>query len=215
MKLHMKLRTRLFLGFSALMTVALLGLMLALVSVMQMAKSQERLIGDNFTAIELNQQMRHALGNMLLGRMHAETDVALLEREQAKFEALLEQRLGESTSAEQERDLREISAAFARFVEQLTVPHSADWTTADDQALGDAFSAVRERLLEVQNRAYQHIREMEEHSRDRAILLAGVLGLTGVAVLLIGFITAHGFARRFAATSTLPCRARRSPSCPR
>jgi len=197
MKLHMKLRTRLFLGFSALMTVALLGLMLALVSVMQMAKSQERLIGDNFTAIELNQQMRHALGNMLLGRMHAETDVALLEREQAKFEALLEQRLGESTSAEQERDLREISAAFARFVEQLTVPHSADWTTADDQALGDAFSAVRERLLEVQNRAYQHIREMEEHSRDRAILLAGVLGLTGVAVLLIGFITAHGFARRF------------------
>ncbi|MBD3735443.1 MAG: PAS domain-containing protein [Pseudomonas balearica] len=197
MKLHMKLRTRLFLGFSALMTVALLGLMLALVSVMQMAKSQERLIGDNFTAIELNQQMRHALGNMLLGRMHAETDVALLEREQAKFEALLEQRLGESTSAEQERDLREISAAFARFVEQLTVPHSADWTTADDQTLGDAFSAVRERLLEVQNRAYQHIREMEEHSRDRAILLAGVLGLTGVAVLLIGFITAHGFARRF------------------
>ena len=77
MKLHMKLRTRLFLGFSALMTVALLGLMLALVSVMQMAKSQERLIGDNFTAIELNPQMRHALGNMLLARMHAETDVAL------------------------------------------------------------------------------------------------------------------------------------------
>ena len=43
MKLQMKLRTRLFLGFSALMTVALLGLLLALVSVMQMAKSQEQL----------------------------------------------------------------------------------------------------------------------------------------------------------------------------
>ena len=40
MKLQMKLRTRLFLGFSALMTVALLGLLLALVSVMRMARAR-------------------------------------------------------------------------------------------------------------------------------------------------------------------------------
>ncbi len=43
----MKLRTRLFLSISALITVALLGLMLGLVSVMQMAKPQESLISDN------------------------------------------------------------------------------------------------------------------------------------------------------------------------
>ncbi len=41
MKLAMKLRTRLFLSISALITVALLGLMLGLVSVMQMAETQE------------------------------------------------------------------------------------------------------------------------------------------------------------------------------
>lgn len=41
MKLAMKLRTRLFLSISALITVALLGLLLGLVSVMQMAKTQE------------------------------------------------------------------------------------------------------------------------------------------------------------------------------
>jgi len=66
MKLQMKLRTRLFLGFSALMTVALLGLLLALVSVMQMAKSQEQLIRDNFSIIEINQQLRQTLGNHLI-----------------------------------------------------------------------------------------------------------------------------------------------------
>jgi NtrC-family two-component system sensor histidine kinase KinB len=41
MKLAMTLRTRLFLSISALITVALLGLILGLVSVMQMAKTQE------------------------------------------------------------------------------------------------------------------------------------------------------------------------------
>ena len=42
MKLAIKLRTRLFLSISALITVALLGLLLGVVSVMQMAKSQGR-----------------------------------------------------------------------------------------------------------------------------------------------------------------------------
>lgn len=78
MKLQMKLRTRLFLGFSSLMTVALLGLLLALVSVVQMSKSQEKLIHDNFSVIEINQQMRQALGNHLL----------ILVREQYRSEAL-------------------------------------------------------------------------------------------------------------------------------
>ena len=48
------------------MTVALLGLLLALVSVMQMAKSQEQLIRDNFSIIEINQQLRQTLGNHLI-----------------------------------------------------------------------------------------------------------------------------------------------------
>lgn len=45
MKWPMKLRTRLFLSISALVTVALLGLLLGLVSVMQMATVQQRLVG--------------------------------------------------------------------------------------------------------------------------------------------------------------------------
>jgi uncharacterized BrkB/YihY/UPF0761 family membrane protein len=40
----MKLRTRLFLSISALVTVALLGLLLGLVSVLQMASMQQRLV---------------------------------------------------------------------------------------------------------------------------------------------------------------------------
>jgi hypothetical protein len=60
MKLAMKLRTRLFLSISALITVALLGLLLGLVSVMQMAKTQESLIRSNFITLDLGLKYRCA-----------------------------------------------------------------------------------------------------------------------------------------------------------
>lgn len=103
MKLQMKLRTRLFLGFSALMTVALLGLVLALVSVVQMAKSQEKLIRDNFSVIEVNQQLRQSLGNHLLILVRTQrSDEALGESSRA-FQSALAKGLAE---ASQESDYR-------------------------------------------------------------------------------------------------------------
>ena len=64
MKLAMKLRTRLFLSISALITVALLGLLLGLVSVMQMAASQESMLRSHFTTLDLGLKMRQNLGDI-------------------------------------------------------------------------------------------------------------------------------------------------------
>ena len=66
MRLAMKLRTRLFLSISALITVALLGLLLGLVSVMQMASSQEALIRNNFVTLDLGLKLRQTLGDQLI-----------------------------------------------------------------------------------------------------------------------------------------------------
>ncbi|RZI70199.1 MAG: PAS domain-containing sensor histidine kinase, partial [Pseudomonas sp.] len=63
MMFAMKLRTRLFLSISALITVALLGLVLGLVSVMQMAKSQESSIRHNFTTLDIGLKLRQNLGD--------------------------------------------------------------------------------------------------------------------------------------------------------
>lgn len=41
------------------------------------------------------------------------------------------------------------------------------------------------------------ITRSEERTRDRALLVSGVLGLMGLVVLVLGFITAHNIARRF------------------
>jgi len=61
----MKLRTRLFLSISALVTVALLGLLLGLVSVLQMATVQQRLVRDTTHTLETGLKLRQNLGEQL------------------------------------------------------------------------------------------------------------------------------------------------------
>jgi len=197
MKIQMKLRTRLFLGFSALMTVALLGLVLALVSVVQMAQSQEKLIRDNFGVIEVNQQLRQALRNHLLLLVREERDGAAFAESREVFQTALSRGLSQATEATDQQAYRAIGEAYASFINELETPASLNWTLLEDNALSQSFNRVRELMVEMQHSAYAQIRDTEIRSRERAQLLAGLLGLTGIAVLLIGFITAHSFARRF------------------
>ncbi len=197
MKLQMKLRTRLFLGFSALMTVALLGLLLALVSVVQMAKSQEKLIRENFGVIEINQQLRQSLSNHLLLLVRGQRDDAALTEARTSFEAALAQGLSQAARSDDRHAYQAIGEAYARLTDELDAPSTPQASLLEDNALSQAFNHVRELMVDMQQSAYDQIRDTEIRSRERAQLLAGLLGLTGMAVLLIGFVTAHSFARRF------------------
>ncbi len=197
MKLQMKLRTRLFLGFSALMTVALLGLLLALVSVMQMAKSQEHLIRNNFGIIEINQQLRQVLGNHLVVLLTDENNSQALEPLRQTFQQTLERGIAEARDDADRQAFQAIASAYASFLQQVDLPGRQDLTLLEDNPLSQSFNQLRGLMTDMQRTAYDRIRDTELRSRDRAALLAGLLGLTAIAVLLIGFITAHSFARRF------------------
>ncbi|WP_407293400.1 KinB sensor domain-containing domain [Stutzerimonas zhaodongensis] len=197
MKIQMKLRTRLFLGFSALMTVALLGLLLALVSVVQMAQSQERLIRDNFGVIEVNQQLRRAIGNQLLLLVREERDMDALAQSREVFLDALARGMAEANDEQDRKAYEAIGDSYTRFAVQLETPSNLNATLLEDNPLSQSFNRVRELMVDMQQAAYTQIRDTEIRSRQRAQLLAGLLGLTGMAVLLIGFVTAHSFARRF------------------
>ncbi|MCQ4264007.1 PAS domain-containing sensor histidine kinase [Stutzerimonas stutzeri] len=197
MKLQMKLRTRLFLGFSALMTVALLGLLLALVSVMQMAKSQEQLIRNNFAIIEVNQQLRQALGNHLIVMLTDDSQGEALDSLRQSFQQTLERGIAEAKDDADRQAFQAIASAYANFLQQADASRHQRLSLLEDNPLSQAFNQVRSLMSDMQRTAYDKIRDTELRSRDRASLLAGLLGLTAIAVLLIGFITAHSFARRF------------------
>lgn len=197
MKLQMKLRTRLFLGFSALMTVALLGLMLALVSVLQMAKSQERLIHDSFGTVEINQNLRQSLEQHITLLIRGSIDREQARAVQQTFLNTLTQGLSEAHDEGERQAYRAIGDAYANFVHQLSLPRAASWRLGQDEELTLSLQRVRDLMRDMQDEAYERIRHTEVAARERALLVAGVLGLTGIAVLLVGFVTAHGFARRF------------------
>ena len=197
MKLPMKLRTRLFLSISALITVALLGLLLGLVSVIQMARSQQSLIHTNFVTLDLGLKLRQSLGDQLVMTQNDVPDKALLAHSQDQFRQLLDQALNAPASPEQHRAFERAAADYQAYVDNLRQAVQAISNVSDSEDVNAAFNKVRNDLIDTHRATLDLITAGEMASHDRAVLICGLLGLVGLAVLLIGFITAHGIAKRF------------------
>jgi NtrC-family two-component system sensor histidine kinase KinB len=110
MKLAMKLRTRLFLSISALITVALLGLLLGLVSVMQMAGTQEALVRSNFVTLDLGLKLRQTLGDQLIIMLAEKPDPVAFEASKQHYFQLLD----EGIAQEQDGDGRQYGFSQAK-----------------------------------------------------------------------------------------------------
>ncbi|GFZ73369.1 PAS domain-containing sensor histidine kinase [Pseudomonas amygdali pv. eriobotryae] len=195
----MKLRTRLFLSISALITVALLGLLLGLVSVMQMARTQESLIQHNFAILDLGLKLRQNLGDQLVLMTGANRDQAELERIQSQFEELLEEGSVQYTQQNVRNGFEKTKGDYRQFIDTWKQYGNDVRGIRGVPQLSDSFDNLRNGLLAVHRKALENISSAEINSRDRALWIAGLLGLVGLAVLCIGFVTAHGIARRFGA----------------
>src|SRR5471032_713470 len=199
MKLAMKLRTRLFLSISALITVALLGLLLGLVSVMQMAKSQEALIKHNFVTLDLGLKLRQNLGDQLVMMLNEQPDRNALQQAQEQFRELLAQGVEHDAQNSIDTGFDQARVDYQQFLQAYQQNRDGAPSLRDDATLSDSFNKLRNGLLAAHKQALTNINEAESNSRERALWVAALLGLVGIAVLGIGFITAHGIARRFGA----------------
>ncbi len=190
----MKLRTRLFLSISALVTVALLGLLLGLVSVLQMAAVQQRLVRDTTHVLEVGLKLRQNLGEQMTLILDEDTTPESLRLLQEDFQALLNQALeqgGERPS------FNKASRNYQAFLQAYRESAAPARSMGAEQPLGAAFNQVRSDLIDSHKQALEHITRSEELTRDHALLISGVLGLMGLVVLVLGFVTAHNIARRF------------------
>ena len=190
----MKLRTRLFLSISALITVALLGLLIGLVSVLQMATSQQTLVRDATHVLEVGLKLRQNLGEQLTLILNDTPDPKSIEALQSGFQQLLDQGLEEGGERTGLSKTRSNYQAYLQAYRNTQVP--AD-SMGVNEPLGAAFNQVRTDLIDSHKQVLEHISRSEEQARDRALLIGGMLGLMGLAVLTLGFITAHNIARRF------------------
>jgi NtrC-family two-component system sensor histidine kinase KinB len=199
MKFAMKLRTRLFLSISALITVALLGLLLGLVSVMQMAKSQEALIQHNFVTLDLGLKLRQNLGDQLVMMLRDKPVQPGLSQAQQQFQELLTEGINHDVQTHTNNGFEQARLDYQNFVQAYERSRNAAQPIGEDAELSASFNVLRNGLLSAHRQALENINQSETSARSHALWVSGLLGLVGLAVLGIGFITAHGIARRFGA----------------
>ncbi|MND41670.1 Alginate biosynthesis sensor protein KinB [compost metagenome] len=193
----MRLRARLFLSISALITVALVGLLLGLFSVMQLAGSQERLISRAFATINISLELRQQLGDQMVNLMGKELDVQALEESQRKFLDALEDGLNSAGDAETHEHFQKIARSYQAFLDVLRQPASLRSGLLDDNEFSHSLNDLRHSMVALQRHSLSVVSGAEGAARERAVLIASLIGLLGIAVLLIGIITAQGIARRF------------------
>lgn len=210
MKLSMKLRTRLFLSISALITVALLGLLLGLFSVTQMARSQSDLIQRGFDAVQIGQKLRQHLGDELIVLIAQQPDAQRLEAIRQSFRATFDEGLRANLGKDYASGL-ERAAALYEEMEQAASSAMPDGQTPHNlgahKPFTEAFQRLRNHLLEQQDQVVDWVISAESKAGERSQLIAGLLVLIGLAVLAIGVLTAHGIARRFGAPIDMLARA--------
>ncbi|WNF55765.1 ATP-binding protein [Pseudomonas sp. SG20052] len=199
MKLAMKLRTRLFLSISALITVALLGLLLGLVSVMQMAGTQEVLVRKNFVTLDLGLKLRQALGDQLMIMIDENPDPAAFQASRQHYLELLDEGTSLQQSGNGGYGFTQAKADYLDFLQAYDQTPASVPVLTGNEALLEKFNTLRSGLVSEQKRSLDNINDIERQARERALLIAGLLGLIGLAVLIIGFVTAHAIARRFGA----------------
>ena len=200
MRLAMKLRTRLFLSISALITVALLGLLLGLVSVMQMASSQEELIRSNFVTLDVGLKLRQTLGDQLMIMLSEKPDPAAFEASKQHYFQLLDDGIVHVQGGDERQfGFEQAKTDYLSFLQVYDLSRDSTQVLSGNKELTEKFNALRNGLILEQQRALDNINATEQQARERALLIAGLLGLVGLAVLIIGFVTAHAIAQRFGA----------------
>lgn len=210
MKLSMKLRTRLFLSISALITVALLGLLLGLYSVTQMARGQSELIQRGFTAVQIGQKLRQHLGDELLVLIDQKPDPQALDQVREAFRSTLAEGIASDLGDRYASGLEQAAKLYDQMEQTAASGTPAGQTPhnlASHKPFTDAFQRLRNHLLEEQDDIVAHVIAAEEGASERSQLIAALLAFIGLAVLAIGVLTAHGIARRFGAPIDLLARA--------
>lgn len=193
----MKLRTRFFFSSSALMVLALIGLLLGIFSVIFLTKAQNQLMSRNLQIIEATGGMRQEMGTQVVMMLRNNPDPVQMEASDQRFRQWLSLAGEDAVNAADRQELAEIESAYEQFDDFINKRLEVHRNTLNDDHFALNLQPLRDRLAALQQRYVRAIEHNQESSRQRAWLVASLLSAIGVALLLIGFVTANSIARRF------------------
>ncbi|WP_010487993.1 KinB sensor domain-containing domain [Pseudomonas sp. S9] len=194
----MKLRTRLFVSGGALLTVALIGLILGMVSVWQITRVQNQAMNRNLDIIDATIGFRQEMGTQVILLLEDELDPLAIKESDIRFRSWLAKARRNSMDEQDRQAITEIARAYALFGEMLDSPANVRRNLLHNDKFTRALQSLRDHINAVQLRYVAEVQSAQQDSRERATVVTALLGLIGLALLVIGFITGQSIARRVA-----------------
>ena len=193
----MKLRNRLFISSGALITVALAGLLLSMFSVLQLTKTQNQTMLRNLKIIDATLGMRQEVGRQVTLVLSEHLDQAALDQANKDFHQWLQLARDSANENTDQQALLDVAGSYDEFARMLAQPNDIRRELLKNDNFGKALDHLRERINTVQARYVSLLQDAQVDASERARLIAWLLGLIGLAVLLVGFVTANSIAQRF------------------
>ncbi|MEH6567000.1 MAG: ATP-binding protein [Halopseudomonas sp.] len=194
----MKLRTQLFLSSSALITVALVGLVVGMFGVLSLTQSQKLSMSSNLNIIKATLAMRQEIGSQVTMLLEEELDREKINASDTRFKQWLGIGKAHAVDEADRTAMQAIDESYAAYDGILRRPAALRRELLSNDAFSTRVSAMRDALNDIQNRYVAKAEQAEAAAHQRAWLIAGLLGLIGLSVLLLGLLTANSIARRFA-----------------
>src|SRR3546814_20114607 len=107
---------------------------------MQMAKSQEQLIRNNFAIIEINQQLRQTLGNHLIVMLTDSGRSEALEPLSQSFQQTLERGIAEASDEADRPAFQAVTSASPRFPHHTNSARTQNPTFTEQNTPSPAFN---------------------------------------------------------------------------
>src|SRR5207253_380111 len=138
--------------------------------------------------------------DQLIIMLNDKPDLAALEASSQHYIELLDQGIQhEQSTGGQHTGFSQARADYLKFLEAFGHSRDLSGSLTGSHNLTEKFNVLRNGLITEHKLTLDSINEAQYQTRERALLISGLLGLVGLAILIIGFITAHGIARRFGA----------------
>lgn len=192
----MRLRNQLFISGGALVTAALVGLLLGMFSIWQLSKSQNEAMTRNMNIIDASLGLRQEMGIQVSLMIADKLDRPALKASDARFNEWLCKAADDSTSANDHQAVIEIQRTYGDYQNFLDSPATVRRNLLKDDNFTQALSALRDSINTMQMHYVSQVHFEQQNMRERTWLITALLGVIGLAVLLISFVTAHSVARR-------------------
>ncbi|MDX1298427.1 MAG: KinB sensor domain-containing domain [Pseudomonas sp.] len=192
----MRLRNQLFLSGGALVTAALIGLLLGMFSVWQLNKTQNQTMTRNMSIIDASLGLRQEMGSQVLLMIADKLDRQALKESDARFHEWLKKAADGALNSNDRQSVIEIERTYSTYQKFLDSPAEVRCHLLKDDNFTLALRALRDRINAMQMHYVSQVQLEQQNVRERTWLITALLGLIGLAVLLISFVTAHSVARR-------------------